>query len=465
MSRSNGSSAWHQRSKTCVSSTPRQSRSRMPMGPANGHSRRLRPASASRARTACSSGRLAADADAAAAAELQADAGALALLDARATCAQSSCSREEPLERALGIHAPAEHAVARARVVDRIEHARWRRAASTPSSRSTIAHSSSLSRRFRFRTGFRAFTRRASVMSAPNSPAVSIHSMRRTRRVSSCSSLARGSAKCARHAVRQVLRLADVQERVVLAEEEIDAGAFRQLVGERRVELRRQARSAGQALHDRGEFFRGPLRARDAEELGEHARVAERAVARSAGDSMAVHHGIEAVAALVGRQRAREAHRAQHRRAKAPLEASELAAQETVVEARVVRDEQPALDPRGDVVGDGREWRRVRDHGLGDAGELLDGVRDPRARIHERRVFLDHDAVLEQDDARLDDPVARGMTARGLEVHAGDPACECAFSRGHRPASGAGRTGRAGGRGTRPRHVGNGGSRRGRRSR
>ena len=40
-----------------------------------------------------------------------------------------------------------------------------------------------------------------------------------------------------------------------------------------------------------------------------------------------------------------------------------------------------------------------------------------------------------QDDAGLHDPVARGVAAGGLEVHAGDPACEGRVSRGHRPAS------------------------------
>ena len=217
MSGSNGSSAWHQRSNTWVSSTPRQSRSRMPMGPANGHSRRLSPASASRARTACSSGRLASDADAAAAAELEADAGALALLEPEPPGAELVLARGVPRARAR--HPRAGGTCRSSRPGRRAHRAwRWRQAAST---RPRAARSPTV-RRCRGASGsgagFRALTRRASVTSAPNSPAVSIHSMRRTRRVSSCSSLARGSAKCARHAVRKVLRLADVQERVVLAD-------------------------------------------------------------------------------------------------------------------------------------------------------------------------------------------------------------------------------------------------------
>ena len=217
--------------------------------------------------------------------------------------------------------------------------------------------------------------------------------------------------------------------------EEVDAGPIGQLVGDRRVDLRRQARRAGQALHDRRELLRRPLRLRDAEELGEDPRVAERTVARRAGDAVPVHHGIQAVAAFRRRERAREPHRAEHGRAKTPLEAPELAAQEAVVEARVVRDEEPALDPGRDVVGDRLERRRVRDHVLGDAGELLDGIRDAGAGIDQRRVLLDDLAVLEQHDAGLDHPVARRVPARGLEIHAGDPACERVLSRAHRPAS------------------------------
>ena len=268
-----------------------------------------------------------------------------------------------------------------------------------------------------------------------------------------------------RHAAREVLRLADVEERVTLAEAEVDARTLGQLVGDRGIELRRQPRAAGQALDDRGERRRRPLRACDREELREHARVAERAVARRAVDAVPGHHRVQVVAALAGRQRAGKAHRAQHGRAQSPPEPPEFAAQEAVVEARVVRDEQAPLEARGDVLHDRGEGRRVGDHGFRDAGELLDGVRDPHAGVHERRPLLDDLAVLEEDDARLHDPVAPGVPARGLEVHAGDAACERALSRGHRPASAAARRGRAAGRGTRPRNAGTCGSLRGRSSR
>src|SRR5688572_3652353 len=66
-------------------------------------------------------GRFAADADTAAAPELEADAGAVARLDAKPLGAQLVLACE-PVERALRVHATAEHAVARARIVERIEH-------------------------------------------------------------------------------------------------------------------------------------------------------------------------------------------------------------------------------------------------------------------------------------------------------------------------------------------------------
>ena len=150
------------------------------------------------------------------------------------------------------------------------------------------------------------------------------------------------------------------------------------------------------------------------------------------------HDRIEVVAALTGCQRAREPHGAEDRRAETPPGAAEFIAQEAVVEARVVRDEEPALDARLDRIRDRLEGRRVGNHRLGDAGELLDGVRDAYARIDQRRILLDDCAVLDEDDADLHDAVARRMPARRLEVHAGDPPASGAFSCGHRPASGAG---------------------------
>ena len=159
-------------------------------------------------------------------------------------------------------------------------------------------------------------------------------------------------------------------------------------------------------------------------------------MARIAGDAVAPHHRIEIVAPLLRRQRAREAHGAEHRRAEAPAEPPEFVAQESVVEARVVRDEEAA----GETGLDGFSATASK----GGASATMASVMpvncwmaygNAHARIDERRVFLDHFAVLHEHDAGFDDPVARGMTARGLEVHAGDPACEGLFSRGHRPAS------------------------------
>ena len=69
-------------------------------------------------------------------------------------------------------------------------------------------------------------------------------------------------------------------------------------------------------------------------------------MARLAVDAVAAHHRVEVVAAVVGRQRAREPHGAQDRRAEAQPGAAELAAQESVVEAHVVRDEEPPLEAR-----------------------------------------------------------------------------------------------------------------------
>ena len=64
-----------------------------------------------------------------------------------------------------------------------------------------------------------------------------------------------------------------------------------------------------------------------------------------ARDSVTCHQGVQVVARFVRVELARELDRAQHAARVAMAGAAELVAQETVVEAGVVRDEELALQP------------------------------------------------------------------------------------------------------------------------
>ncbi len=87
-------------------------------------------------------------------------------------------------------------------------------------------------------------------------------------------------------------------------------------------------------------------------------------MAVGAAQPMARHDGVEAVSVRVRIQPAREFHRAQRARGKRPAEAREFVLEEAVVEARVVGDEDAAIDARFDCRGDGGETsaRRAPSH-------------------------------------------------------------------------------------------------------
>ena len=84
--------------------------------------------------------------------------------------------------------------------------------------------------------------------------------------------------------------------------------------------------------------------------------------------------------------------------------AVEFALQESMVEACVVGDEQPAVQTACNIVGDLAEARRIGEHLVGDAGVR---ARDPRyttAGMDQARSFL-RVAVVDRHDTDFDDAV------------------------------------------------------------
>ena len=222
------------------------------------------------------------------------------------------------------------------------------------------------------------------------------------------------------HAAAQVDALADVEQRVTLAVEQVHAGRLRQLFGQVRIELWRQPGRLDQFLNGRIHLLRIPVLPPQEQQVGQHPRVAERPVTGAAGQAVPFHHGVQPVAAQRRVHAPRQPDRAQHRRAQPQAGAAELVAQEAVVEARVVRDEQAPLEPGHHLARQVPEGRRVGDHLVGDAGELLDARRHPAPRVDERAPLLHHAAAVHQHDAHLDHPVV-GRTAAGrLQVDAGE---------------------------------------------
>jgi hypothetical protein len=94
--------------------------------------------------------------------------------------------------------------------------------------------------------------------------------------------------------------------------------------------------------------------------------------------------------------------------------------QERVIEARVVSREDFASEALGERRGERFERRRFREHFVGDAGQVLDAVRDTPAGIDERRPFPDERAAANFDQADVDDAVAMRAAAGRLEVEEDD---------------------------------------------
>ena len=141
------------------------------------------------------------------------------------------------------------------------------------------------------------------------------------------------------HARAHRAALADVERRAVLAVEEIHAGRFRDRVDHRAIELRRQRRLLRHLARGDRQHFLAVLFGGDAQELPERIGVAHRAVARLAGDAVARDQAVEIMAALARVEPPRELHAAHRARMELDAGAIELAPQEAVVEARVMRDE------------------------------------------------------------------------------------------------------------------------------
>ncbi len=182
-------------------------------------------------------------------------------------------------------------------------------------------------------------------------------------------------------------------------------------------------------------------------------------------ETEAVHQRVEVVARVLRIERARQLHGAQHRRGKRHAEPTELRAQEAVIEARVVRDEQPALRagaaPPGATSANGGASATIESSmPVNDA--INDGMRMPGCTsvLHSSTISPCSSSTMPTSMTRccaaIPPVVSRSTQATGPRNE-----CACsahgrrgvrhAFSPGHgRPARGSGSRVRDVGHGTRP---------------
>ncbi len=234
-------------------------------------------------------------------------------------------------------------------------------------------------------------------------------------------------------AVAQVHALADVDRQLVHAVEAVDAGPFGQSLERVGSELRRKARRLEEPAHRGRDLLDVALAVDRLHEAPDRARVAERGMAagsRGGGRSdrflqpVPRDHRVQPVPHRFGIEAARQAHGAQHVRAEGDLEAAEFVLEEPVVEARVVGDEELALEPLQHVARDLGEGGRAAHHRVGDAGEDLDVLGNGALGIHQRGPFVHELAAGHAHDADLGDAIARRRRAGGLQVDERDGGCE-----------------------------------------
>ncbi len=210
------------------------------------------------------------------------------------------------------------------------------------------------------------------------------------------------------HPVAQIDALADIQRHRVFAVEQVHTGRLGQRVQNVGRQLRRQARDPEDALDDGCDDLGGHFAIQRLDEGPDGAGISECAMPVRDGERMARHDGIEAMSLRVGIEPARELHRAQRAGRKRPAQARKFMLQESVIEARVVRDEDTAIDPGLDGRRDGGKRRRVLHHRLAGIAQRAPFAHPRRSAARIR---------IHADDPDFGDAIGGGPHTRGLEVH------------------------------------------------
>ncbi len=213
-----------------------------------------------------------------------------------------------------------------------------------------------------------------------------------------------------------IVALADVQQAAVGVEKPVNARRFRQ--GGDNAGIQPLGQRGFADLLGRGSSNAVGINAAQhmIEKLPGGLRITKRAVARVVGNAEPGADGIKTVAAELRKQFARQAHRAQLLRCKAQTEAAEFRFQESVIKTRVVGDEHTASEQGQQFIGNVGETRRIRDHGVVDAGDAFDVLADARVRLHQSLPALADRAVIDADHADFNDPIRLRADAGGFQI-------------------------------------------------
>ena len=150
-------------------------------------------------------------------------------------------------------------------------------------------------------------------------------------------------------------------------------------------------------------------------EIPEHLGVGQRPVAIADSDGVAREQRIQTVTMMFREQLARQFDGAQVARPETDTEAQEFAFEKSVVEARVMGDEQPAAQLFKHKRGDVREARRRCHHCRIDPGQSGNEWRDRTVRIDQRAPFPNAGTV-DLNEADLDDAVVGKVRPGRLQI-------------------------------------------------
>ena len=143
-------------------------------------------------------------------------------------------------------------------------------------------------------------------------------------------------------------------------------------------------------------------------------------MAGSAHEAMAFDQRIEPVTVVLRKQRPRELDGAQHRRVEFLADAAEFVLDESVIEARVMGDENAIVKKRPDAVGQLGKSRRVGNHRVGNADQGLDIRWNRPARIDQAGPAFDKLTVFDPQDRNFGDPIDHRVGAGGFNVDKGE---------------------------------------------
>ena len=119
---------------------------------------------------------------------------------------------------------------------------------------------------------------------------------------------------------------------------------------------------------------------------------------------------------MLGKELARQFDGTQIRGAKRSPGPHELTPQETVIEARVMGDEEASLQALEDILRDVGKGRCVSHHRVVDPGELSDERRDFPFGVDQRAPFADA-TFIDCHDADLNDPIVGEIGTGRFEVY------------------------------------------------